>query len=316
MNKFRFTIKLVAIAIFTLAFASMAQAQTRTWVSGVGDDLNPCSRTAPCKTFAGAISKTSANGEIDALDPGGFGTVTVTKSITIDGTWGAGFGSILASGTSGVIVNDSATATPGTIIVTLRRLSIDGAATTAGSGVRFTYGKTLNVEDCQIFGFTGSGTAGRGISVELGATDKNLFVSNTSIFNCTTGIRVGTTVGFVVATIDNVKIEQPTATVGSGIELAAGGNAHIRGSLISRMGTGVNITGAGAGFDVIGSTIVSCTTGLVVGASTSRVSSSSIVQNVTGITLAGGAIRSGCDNFIDGNTTEITGGVISNSCVH
>ena len=113
MNKFRFTIKLVAIAIFTLAFASMAQAQTRTWVSGVGDDLNPCSRTAPCKTFAGAISKTSANGEIDALDPGGFGTVTVTKSITIDGTWGAGFGSILASGTSGVIVNDSATATPG-----------------------------------------------------------------------------------------------------------------------------------------------------------------------------------------------------------
>src|SRR4051795_2127947 len=83
---------------------------TRTWVSGVGDDANPCSRTAPCKTFAGAISKTAAGGEIDCLDPGGFGTVTITKSITIDcdGT----FGSILASGTNGVNVNDSATATP------------------------------------------------------------------------------------------------------------------------------------------------------------------------------------------------------------
>ena len=63
---------------------SLAHAQaTRTWVSGVGDDANPCSRTAPCKTFAGAISKTAAGGEINVLDPGGFGAVTITKSITI-----------------------------------------------------------------------------------------------------------------------------------------------------------------------------------------------------------------------------------------
>src|SRR2546426_12379215 len=87
MNKFRFTINALAIAIFTFAFASMAQAQaTRTWVSGVGDDVNPCSRTAPCKTFAGAISKTAVNGEIDCLDSGGFGAVTITKGIKIDGT--------------------------------------------------------------------------------------------------------------------------------------------------------------------------------------------------------------------------------------
>src|SRR5437660_10529442 len=87
MNKFRFTFNALAIAIFMFAFASLAQAQaTRTWVSGVGDDVNPCSRTAPCKTFAGAISKTAANGEIDCLDPGGIGSVTITKSHTIDGT--------------------------------------------------------------------------------------------------------------------------------------------------------------------------------------------------------------------------------------
>src|SRR2546421_11375795 len=96
MNKFRFTIKLLVIATFMLAFASIAQAQaTRTWVSGVGDDVNPCSRTAPCKTYAGAISKTAAGGEIDCLDPGGFGAVTITNSILIDGTPGSGFGSIL-----------------------------------------------------------------------------------------------------------------------------------------------------------------------------------------------------------------------------
>src|SRR5229473_8502857 len=98
MNKFRFTINVLAIAIFTFAFASIAQAQaSRTWVSGVGDDVNPCSRTAPCKTFAGAISKTAAGGEIDVIDPGGFGSVTITKSLTIDGE--GPLASILASAT-------------------------------------------------------------------------------------------------------------------------------------------------------------------------------------------------------------------------
>ena len=124
MNKIRFTLKAFAFLAFTLAFTTAAQAQaTRTWVSGVGDDVNPCSRTAPCKTFAGAISKTAAGGEIDALDPGGFGTVTITKNLTIEGTKGQGFGSILASATNGVNINDSATASPNTIVVTLRNLS-------------------------------------------------------------------------------------------------------------------------------------------------------------------------------------------------
>src|SRR5258705_12768548 len=132
-------LNLLAVLVFTCAFASLAQAQaTRTWVSGVGDDVNPCSRTAPCKTYAGAISKTAAGGEITTLDPGGFGAVTITKSMTIDGTKGQGHGSILASNVNGGVINDSASATPNTAIVTLRNLSINGAGTTKGTnGVRF-----------------------------------------------------------------------------------------------------------------------------------------------------------------------------------
>src|SRR5438477_1905997 len=121
MNKFRFTINALAIAIFTFAFASIAQAQaTRTWVSGVGDDVNPCSRTAPCKTFAGAISKTASGGEIDALDPGGFGAVTITKSITIEGA--GTMASVLSSGVQGIIINDSLSGSPNTAAVRLRNL--------------------------------------------------------------------------------------------------------------------------------------------------------------------------------------------------
>src|SRR5437879_3545734 len=135
MNKFRFTLNVLAIAIFTFAFASIAQAQaTRTWVSGVGDDANPCSRTAPCKTFAGAISKTAVDGEIDALDPGGFGAVTITKAVTIDGG-GGGVAGILAAGTNGINVTISATS--GSNTVEIRNLSINGAGT-GFSGINIT----------------------------------------------------------------------------------------------------------------------------------------------------------------------------------
>src|SRR5919198_1331708 len=156
MNKFRFTINALAIAIFTFAFASFAQAQaTRTWVSGVGDDANPCSRTAPCKTYAGAISKTAKDGEISTLDPGGFGAVTITKSITINGTPGAGYGSILAALTNGVIVNIT-DVNDVRKTVRLNWLDINGASTGL-DGIRFLAGNALWVENTNIDGFTGDG---------------------------------------------------------------------------------------------------------------------------------------------------------------
>src|SRR5438309_9547715 len=93
---------LIAGALSALSFVAPASAQaTRTWVSGVGDDANPCSRTAPCKTFAGAISKTAAFGEINVLDPGGFGAVTITKSIAIRSDRFEG--GVLVSGTNGIV---------------------------------------------------------------------------------------------------------------------------------------------------------------------------------------------------------------------
>src|SRR5215207_6388874 len=150
MSKFRFTIKVLALATFIFAFASLAQAQaSRTWVSGVGDDANPCSRTAPCKTWAGAISKTAACGEIDALDPGGFGAVTITKSITLDGT--GTMASILASLTTGITINAASTD-----VITIRGISINGFCNGL-RGMNIVQAKTVNVEDCVIFRFAGPG---------------------------------------------------------------------------------------------------------------------------------------------------------------
>jgi hypothetical protein len=285
MNKFRFTIKLLVIATFLLAFASIAQAQaTRTWVSGVGDDVNPCSRTAPCKTFAGAISKTAAGGEIDALDPGGFGAVTITKNLTIDGTDGAGFGSILASATNGVNVNDSATGSPNTIVVTLRKLSINGAGTTLGvNGVNFTSGRRVNIEDCQIFNFSNSA-----VNVALGATATSggfLNVIDSNFYNTTRGIKLSNTAagGFASAYVTHTTMANMSV---NGVEVSTAGHVTLNDSSITFCTTaGVNLTAAGTTANIINTQVSHNGTGLINGGNLSQLGGASFLDNATAITM-------------------------------
>src|SRR4051812_39338515 len=135
--------------LFAVLQIGSAQAQaTRTWVSGVGDDANPCSRTAPCKTFAGAISKTAGGGEINVLDPGGFGGVTITKSITVSSTFEAG---VLVSGTPGITVAAGVNDT-----VVLEGLDIEGLGT-GTNGVNFSSGALLVINNCKIHHFATNG---------------------------------------------------------------------------------------------------------------------------------------------------------------
>lgn len=182
MFTFRLVIRVLTLVTVAFAFAAMTQAQaSRTWVSGVGDDVNPCSRTAPCKTFAGAISKTAKDGEINCLDSGGFGAVTIGKSLTIDGTpFMAGIlnGSPTGGGFSGVIVNitDAADVRKS---VTLRGLSIQGAGF-GTRGVNILAASAVFVINCIIEGQNGS--PGRGIDDSRTAGGL-LEVTNTAIIN-------------------------------------------------------------------------------------------------------------------------------------
>ena len=144
------------IFVVGLAIAPAHAQATRTWVSGVGNDANPCSRTAPCKTWAGAISKTAAGGEIDALDPGGFGTLTITKSITLDGGGGQ-VASVLASGTNGITVSAASTD-----VVILRNLRFNGLLNVVGPGlvgIQINTAARVVIEKCDIFGFSTAGVS-------------------------------------------------------------------------------------------------------------------------------------------------------------
>src|SRR5436190_8504431 len=168
LAKFVPAIALVALAVPTAAFGQAS----RTWVSGVGDDVNPCSRTAPCKTFAGAISKTAAGGQISVLDPGGFGAVTITKSMTIDG---AGTLASALSTTNGIVISAATTDH-----VILRNLQIDGVG--AGTnGIVVNTAKSVVVDNVVITNFLGS--PGKGIVAQPSASAVNIFLNNVQINN-------------------------------------------------------------------------------------------------------------------------------------
>ena len=180
MNKLRFTINALAVLVFTMAFASLAQAQaTRTWVSGVGDDANPCSRTAPCKTFAGAISKTATGGEINALDPGGFGAVTITKAISIISQVEAG---VLVSATNGIIIN-----APLGAKVLLQGLDIEGLGTGL-NGVQILSASKVTIQNCSIRNFTGNG-----VNINGPAGGTRVVIADSFIYGNGGGVNVGTT---------------------------------------------------------------------------------------------------------------------------
>lgn len=256
-------------------------------MSGVGDDVNPCSRTAPCKTFAGAISKTAAGGEINVLDPGGYGAVTITKSMTIDG--GGQFASILVSGTNGITVNAGATDT-----VVLRNLSINGIGSGI-SGVNFVAGKSLVVEHCAITGFTF-----RGISVATSTVNSRTMISDTIIVGGTNnGIIVNPPSGITAhVVLDNVRVAHHTGTaVGS----TAGGMVTIRNSDLTQSGAAA-VVSSGANFSLHDTMISGSHIGIqLLSSGTASLDNVTVTHNGTGLDTAGGTLLSYGNNQIVGN---------------
>jgi hypothetical protein len=228
--------KLVAItAVVFIAPAAPAMAQaTRTWVSGVGDDANPCSRTAPCKTFAGAISKTATGGEINVLDPGGFGGVTITKSITIRADHvEAG---VLVSGTSGIVIN-----APTTAKVVIDGLDFEGLGTGLSiHGINVLAARDVVVRNSSFRGFDSATSAGIMVNT---AAQSSVTVENCSFFNNTLGIAVISSSGLGAARVyDSLIVGSSVA----GIRVSGAGNrAEISGNQIIRTPKSLDILSGG-----------------------------------------------------------------------
>jgi hypothetical protein len=292
------TLASTALAFALAAFgATSAFAQaTRTWVSGVGDDVNPCSRTAPCKTWAGAISKTANGGEMNALDAGGFGAVTITKSMTIVGSVGPSTGGTLHGAAAGVLINAGINDT-----VTIRGLTINGIGL-GTSGIRILQAGAVFVENTEIFNQNGSGIS------DQRSTGGQLFVENTIIRdNVQTGIVIIPSTGStsIEASIRNVRL---SGNQNSGIAAGAGSRVTLSNSVISgNVNYGVYVEQpAGATRMTLSDTTISGNqTGIVVGAGTPavRLSNLLVTNNSVGINTGFATITSFGNNKIAGNTS-------------
>jgi hypothetical protein len=293
--------KTLIAVILTMGIATLANAQaTRTWVSGVGNDANPCSRTAPCKTFAGAISKTASPGIINCLDPAGYGAVTIGKSIEIDCFYT--LGSVLHSGVQGIIINATTTDD-----VVLRGVALNGSGTTLGTnGVNIIQARSVS-----IYRSTFAKVSGNEIQVTNSSNAIKLLVDNSEILNCGgAGILANTTsTGTVKILVSNSKISK----CANGIDLGGASNGlwvdRSEISYNSLAGIQVQQSTSSAFLELVG--IYANGTGVQAGVAantpTVRISRSTIFGNITN-----GIGGSGVTACFSNNTVAGNGG--SNAC--
>jgi hypothetical protein len=288
--RIRFMKLILSLCLASLVSSLAFGQATRTWISGVGDDANPCSRTAPGKTFAGAISKTAAGGIISILDPGGFGAFTITKAITVGGEGVEG--GILNAGVNGVIVQ----AGPNDTVV-LKNLAIEGAGT-GRSGILINSAKAVHIIDCRIGGCTNYG-------IQLAATASNVqvFVKDTDIRNCKQG---GIWLSPLVSS--SVLIEKTTVN-GCGTGLTIG--SKIKAAVVDftscgNTGAGI-LVNAGGKMALTRGTLSDNLLGVHV-LGTANIGESTIAYNeADGVkTIAPGKTRSFGNNFVGGNSPNGT----------
>ena len=309
MSRLRILTLSFASLMFVLALASSAHAQaSRTWVSGTGDDTFPCSRTAPCRTYASALSKTFINGEINILDPGSYGTASITKSITIDGN---GFqAATLASGVNAFTVNIAAgNANDPHRSVRLKNLAISGmgpsgtiGTRTGLDGIRFLSGTSLFVENVTIHEFSGDAIEVAGPLAE--ANTMSVVLDDVLIRNCNgSGVKVnhGNASGQVALMANNLRVHATAI----GVDATNRTRISVKESVFSHNTTGLRQNGSDNIMNLDDIFVAYGTTGLQSSAGgTIRLSDSVIIQNGTGLSPNGGTITSLNGNSVTGNTTD------------
>ncbi len=264
--------------------------QMRTYVSGTGNDSNPCLASWPCQTFQAALALTVAGGEIYVLDSANYGAVTINKAVSI--TSEGAMAGVLATSGAGITIAAGAGD-----VINLRGLDIDGGGS-GGVGIQFSSGQSLNIQKSAVRGFQNSG-----ISFAPNGPGK-LFITDTTVTNkANNGISVTSSGSAVSAAINRVTASRN----GTGI-LAYGGNASV--TIIDTV-AGNNSYGIGASSSAVmvrNSTVSNNAIGIAADqAAIVRVGQSTVTANGTGWQATnGGQVVSYSNNNVAGNTTDGT----------
>jgi hypothetical protein len=304
-----------SLASMTAIFSASAPSpSSRTWVSAaLGNDANPCTRMSPCLTFVAALVQTTAGGEIDVLDPGDFGPVTITKAISIYSDEIGEAGIQIATGTSGIVISAGANDTVG-----LRGLVPDGTGASGTSGIVFNSGASLHIQNCLIRGFSTSGIT---FSPGSGSvTTTKMAIRDATIINNSVGMLIKPSSGVAAAiSLDGVHIDTNN---GGGLRVDGTGgtgaiNLAIADSSVSfNAGNGINaVSGPGNVSVDIRRVVVAANGSSGIQANQSKggiasvtVGSAVIYGNTVALEAIGGAsLLTYANNHVTGNATNGSG---------
>jgi hypothetical protein len=326
MKRINLTLKTLVVVAGVLVCSPLAHAQQRTFVSATsGNDANNCLRPTPCRNFQRGHDAVAAGGEVVALDSGGYGALSITKSVTITGV---GYHAATTAGATAVLIN----ATGATVI--LRDLTITGGGT-GDSGVLVADAANVYIERCVITSFAAGGI--------IYQTNNRLFITDTVVRNNGEGLFVYTLAsGTARINVDNSRFEHnffsgihfdeesieasitnsimsENGTAGLLILRTGGGSGNTRANVAhstaaNNGGDGFAVGGPGANQLNIEYSVARGNGGAgmsVQDGDTIRVSNSVSTNNVTGFNNGGGTFATRGNNTVDGNTTNLVGALVS-----
>ena len=299
MSRSIFISAALALAVTLPTVSAQAQAP-RTFVSAAGSDSNPCSFAAPCRHFQAAVNATSPGGEVDALDPAGYGPIIISQAITIEGQ---GWSYVAPpAGGNGITIN----AVSGNVII--HGVSLNGAGITGSTnGIVFNTGGNLTVTDCKVENFTADG-------IIMNAP------APVSIFDTLVSDNTNDGIVFQPSAAATLTLERVQAIGNSNIGLLIEGDHAPLGAVVAGTFADCVVSGNGDGFFNEGfsntaqptSTIVNCkivnnNIGLVSSDSTVNLAQSTISNNKTdGFSTQFGTLKSFGNNFITDTTNQGT----------
>jgi hypothetical protein len=296
---------LVGATLALLVPQAPAHAQARSWVSGTGNDSNPCTRALPCKTFAGALAKTAAGGEIFALDGGEYDGLLIDRAITIDG--GSQNASVHSTSSDAITVSVN----PGDVVI-IRNLHVRGLGTPLATGIVFDLGALLSIENCTI---SGASTAGIAAQTAPGGASATLNVFNTTITDAGVGISLRPLSGSIFGQADHLTIQREAAASGSGgtgIQAIGPVVFTVTNSNILNAQVAGIAAAAGAVVNVDSSSVSSNNTAFVANGGIIRVSRSSIYDNINNFSItSGGVTATSGDNVGAINGATMPNGTVS-----
>lgn len=270
------TIAPLALIFVSLAHPAIA-ANFRSWVSGKGLDSNPCTQTLPCRTFQAAHDATLNGGEVDVLDPGDYGPLTINRSITIDG----GEMAYIGAASVAITVNSQSAS------VVIRNLSLVTNSIGYTKAIWVSAAQSLSAESVRIRRYT------HGISVDdAGSAPPRVYVKHVTTHDT----------GYPIFTVGNVATD-PNRRISLTVEGLAAHNAT----------SGISVTGTAA--NVTRSLISTCVNNGITGSSASEInlSDSTIAFAGTGVQAGPGVKVRIAGNNLHNNTTALltgSGGII------